>query len=106
MTNLGTHIEKIRHAAVRAENCTMIFLGKCHADCFEQAYHIGWKLSSRADHQGFMTSRGRFVNRRDAAKIAFETGQVKHKIDILFSEDLWSPQDGGRFLYDSVRGYI
>ena len=43
------------------------------------------------DDQGFLTSEGAFVGRRDAARIAVAAGQVaapKWGPD-LFSEDLW-----------------
>lgn len=43
---------------------------------------------------GFMTSRGRFVDRQEAARIVVETGQGSPRIHsgyvpALFSEDLW-----------------
>lgn len=39
------------------------------------------------DSQG--TSKGRFVNRKEAAKIAFECGQTKELKNQLFSEDIY-----------------
>lgn len=46
--------------------------------------------------QGFMTSKGRFVNRREALKIAIRAKQVKGccffsyaNHDLLYSEDLY-----------------
>lgn len=44
--------------------------------------------------QGFITSTGRFVDRKEAMTIAFLSGQVKpetimRKVPDLFSEDLW-----------------
>jgi hypothetical protein len=43
---------------------------------------------------GFMTSRGRFVDRREAARLVVETGQGSPRIHegytpALFSEDMW-----------------
>lgn len=43
---------------------------------------------------GFITSRGRFVNRREAAHLVVETGQGSPRVfegyvPALFSEDLW-----------------
>lgn len=42
--------------------------------------------------QGFLTSTGRFVGRREAYRIALEAGQIDptktYQPDILFSEDL------------------
>lgn len=53
-----------------------------------------------AGTQGFMTSRGRFVDRREGAKIAYNAGQLlpdelarrgrtPETHDKLFSEDMW-----------------
>ena len=97
--------ERIVHAAVIAENGFLVFMGKCHADCFHQADGVGVKMTSKADSQGFVTNRGRFVKRKDAARIAFMAGQTKDPEDILFSEMLWSKKSGGKYKYDYVKGY-
>lgn len=39
--------------------------------------------------QGFPTSKNRFVSREEAAKIAFERGQIDKEVNGLFSEDLY-----------------
>jgi hypothetical protein len=39
--------------------------------------------------QGFLTSKNRFVGRKEAAKIAFEQGQTNELKEILYSEDLY-----------------
>ena len=93
------------HAAIFS-GTGMIFLGKHHGDCFNQAFNVGIKVQSAAWAQGFFTSKGRFVSRAQAAEIAIAAGQVPPEIKTLFSEDLWSPTDGGKFIYDSVDGYI
>jgi len=43
------------------------------------------------DDQGFITDTGRFVGRREAAKIATAAGQVEEMTvpGYLFSEDVW-----------------
>jgi hypothetical protein len=43
------------------------------------------------ERQGFLTSAGRFVNRRDAAVLALAAGQVDKLMSApdLYSEDLW-----------------
>lgn len=43
------------------------------------------------DSQGFTTSTGRFVGRKEAAEIAVAAGQIKAPKwgDVLYSEDLW-----------------
>lgn len=39
--------------------------------------------------QGFLTNDNRFVERAEAAKIAFKSGQIKIEKTYLFSEDVW-----------------
>jgi len=39
--------------------------------------------------QGFITSTGRFVDRKEAAVIAYNSGQIKEQVKWLFSEDLY-----------------
>lgn len=43
--------------------------------------------------QGFMTSMGRFVNRKEAAEIAYNCGQITDEKKVsLFSEDIFPNQ--------------
>lgn len=46
-------------------------------------------LDGEPSVQGFLTSNNRFVLRPEAAKIAFEAGQIKKKLEALVSEDLY-----------------
>src|SRR5579859_7742284 len=39
--------------------------------------------------QGFLTNANRFVDRKEAAKIAFAAGQIQKEIQTLYSEDLY-----------------
>jgi hypothetical protein len=39
--------------------------------------------------QGFLTSSDRFVDREEAAEIAFKSGQIDNSIKTLYSEDLY-----------------
>ena len=39
--------------------------------------------------QGFVDDQGIFLTREEAAKVAFECGQIKEEKRILFSEDLY-----------------
>lgn len=100
-------IEKIKHAAVKAVN-GMILIGKCHADCFYQGHNIGLKMSSMSEDQGFVTSKGRYVTRLQAARIAKKAGQLnpkdKRKVSHLLSEDIWYQTD--RFIYGQQLGYV
>jgi len=52
-----------------------------------------------------MTSKYRFVLRKEAAQIAFKAGQIKEyePDDILISEDIWGVT--GEYDYDEKSGY-
>lgn len=63
----------------------------------ERHYHIIKNLAKQGfdipikGKQGFLTNKGRFVNRKEAADIALKAGQIKNLIapPNLFTEDLW-----------------
>lgn len=98
--------ELIKHAAI-ISGTGMIFLGKCHSDCFNQAFNLGIKLKSAAWMQGFFTNKGRFVSRAEACDIATSSKQVGERPSgTLFSEEFWSETDGGKYKYDSIKGYF
>lgn len=40
-------------------------------------------------NQGFLTSKGRFVDRKEAAKIAWDMGQIPEQVEELTSEHLY-----------------
>ncbi len=81
--------EKIKCAATRHDG--HIITGQCHGECLRIAKEAGF---SKADHkmgQGFLTTKLRFVLRKEALLIALRENQIvkKHKPDdILLSEDL------------------
>ncbi len=61
-------------------------------------YHIAHKMydmglpKTAQQYQGFLTTTGRFVDRKEAATLAMVNGQIvkpKFVSDELFSEDLW-----------------
>ena len=39
--------------------------------------------------QGFLTSKNRFVTRKEAAQIAFDNNQTNKLLEILYSEDIY-----------------
>ncbi len=43
--------------------------------------------------QGFLVDDGRFVSREEAAKIAFEAGQIPAQVHQLFSEDIFKDDE-------------
>lgn len=70
---------------------------KRHHDVIHKMSAAGLPASAMHD-QGFVTSAGRFVDRKEAVKIAIAAGQLKREGSIviktspaglLFSEDLW-----------------
>lgn len=70
-----------------------VVAGRRHHNCYMTVVDINEvPLKRKAflnNTQGFLTSDDRFVDRREAAKIAIDAGQVKKHISILFSEDLY-----------------
>ena len=86
-------VEKILWAAVRLDN-GLIFTGKNHSDVILTSIkvnHIEEHFSQ--DKQGFVTSEFRYVNRKEAAQIAYNSGQIKEKAEVLISEDLTLSRD-------------
>lgn len=39
--------------------------------------------------QGFVTTRGRYVDRYEAARLAYASRQIPYRCRMLFTEDLW-----------------
>jgi len=87
----------ITGVAIRNENM-VISLPKPnrHSDCFAYAQNLGINLSEsqlgkKADHQGFITHTGKFLNRVEAAKYLKRIKQetVVKIGTVAISEDLW-----------------
>jgi hypothetical protein len=82
--------ELIVSAAVRVDGkVVMVERPGRHGDCINFLSGLG------QDHrdQGFVTSRGRFVDRLEAGRIAMASGQGSPRAirnGHLFSEDLWN----------------
>lgn len=68
-----------------------MFTGRRHHEIISMIVrHMG--IRPVTGKQGFVTNEGRFVDRKEAARIALEAGQVKELKSgsgELFSEDLW-----------------
>jgi len=97
--------EEIKHAAVRTKE-GWVFMGKQHADCHHAITNAGFNPCTKADSQGFVTNKGRYVDRKEGGAIAFKANQIDKPTSMLFSEDLWSPRHGGKYGYCSIRGYV
>lgn len=72
-----------------------IEIGYRHHDIWERFFDV-LKIPSKdeRDTNGFYTSKGRFVNREEAMKIAYEAGQVSEKKAKWTQEDIdddWLP---------------
>lgn len=61
-----------------------IELGMRHHDIF---HRFPEEMNER--EQGFYTSKGRYVDRKEGAEIAYAAGQIDSPVDKLFSEDLY-----------------
>lgn len=79
----------IKAAAIKVGD--KIYEGTRHYKLIEIALNDNPELSRVTyDMQGFITDDGRFINdREEAAKIAYEYGQIKEPKRILFSEDIF-----------------
>ncbi len=86
--------EKILCAAIHNPNEKdlagepLIYCGLRHNNILWQSKAV----SRNPYHQGFLTSYGRFVDRKEALKIALENNQVIGKLygDELYSENLYT----------------
>ena len=69
----------------------VVITGFRHPLCIQSAVpwiNKGYKEVS----QGFIISLGRYVSREEAAKLAYESGQVCKPLKYLFSEDVFPEQ--------------
>ena len=69
----------------------IVITGRRHHNCFMTMKTLSGKLIDdwKGHVQGFITSDNKFVNRRQAAGIAYKAGQINEPTDRLFSEDLY-----------------
>jgi len=68
----------------------MVVTGYRHCDIIDMYYVLTGKISNNPDDvQGFLTSKKRFVDRKEAAEIAAKAGQTHIGNKGLFSEDLY-----------------
>ncbi len=83
---------------LRPKNITagIVILGHRHGQCiWTIASLLGLRTCKNAEdatgehEQGFLTSENRYLNRKEAAKLAFEVGQIKEETEVLYSEDLY-----------------
>ena len=71
-------------------NTGFVLTGRRHHNCFITLKIVYSEVMFKGEmEQGFLTSYDRFVNRTEAAKIAFKAKQIDKEIDLLLSEDLY-----------------
>jgi hypothetical protein len=80
-------------AAVLTED-GIVVKGHRHCDCFMVMEHMGKKPKYDIDYQGFITSKGRYVNREEGRKLQDKAGILSvdregYRGDTLYSEDLY-----------------
>ena len=67
-----------------------VVAGFRHCDCISLIAKLtGKRMCEHSYVSGFLTSSNRFVNRVEAMKIAFCSGQIKEQKKELYSEDLY-----------------
>ena len=67
----------------------IVICGRRHHNCFSILSSLGKSRLDFKETQGFMTSKDRFLNRYDAAEIAFKAKQTSERRSVLYSEDLY-----------------
>jgi hypothetical protein len=77
-------------------NTGIVILGHRHGQCIWTMSCLSeFRTVEKADDatgkhiQGFLTSKNNFLNRKEAATLAFEVGQINEPTTQLFSEDLY-----------------
>ena len=90
--------EYILCAAVRrkaARDCPQVYR-EGHRDIY--SVELGWRHCDilhrfagelEEFEQGFFTSKGRYVDRKEAAELAYACGQIEKPAKVLFSEDIY-----------------
>lgn len=70
----------------------IVITGWRHHNCILLAASIwGSEINEQSERpiQGFLTSKNRFVNRKEAGEIAFKAGQTDSQYEMLISECLY-----------------
>ena len=68
-------------------NNGIIYKGKRHKDIFmAQPKHINIR---KGGIEGFITTSGLFLDRKEAAKLAYEMGQISEPVEKLKSEHIY-----------------
>lgn len=76
---------------IRDNEPPVVIGGYRHGDCFSTAINMGYSNYISQDKQGFITSTGRFVDRKEAKIIARNANQLLREsvCENLISEDIY-----------------
>ena len=70
-----------------------VVCGLRHCNCYNAPIHAGFGKSKLHEigslKDGFLTSKNRFVDRKEAAVIALSAKQIKAPVEVLCSEDIY-----------------
>lgn len=82
--------EKYVHQPRNVES-GFVVAGRRHHNCYLTLRLDGdfSKMKEIENVQGFLTSDDRFLDRKEAGKLAFEIGQIDKVTECLFSEDIY-----------------
>lgn len=86
--------ERIKIAAAKTElenGKEIIASGRDHASAYQMLVHLYNEKDIRSVAMGFLTTTDRFVDRQEAAKIAWEARQIQEELQSLISENLNYP---------------
>ena len=69
----------------------IVVCGRRHHNCYiTLASLLGDKYDVKLTHnQGFVTSKDRYLERKEAAQVAYKCGQISNEQKTIFSEDVW-----------------
>lgn len=77
------------HQPINIKN-GLVVCGRRHHNCFTIISNLDSDfLEVKDKKQGFVTSKDRFVDRKEAGEIAFKAGQIEKITNLLMSEDIY-----------------
>lgn len=66
-----------------------VICGRRHHNCFMAKSLSEYSEAKGIGVQGFLTSKDRFLDRKEAGQLAYEQKQIDRPTDCLFSEDIY-----------------
>jgi hypothetical protein len=81
--------DRVRITCAAINHGGKIYEGTRHGIIMAKIWREAGHCKITQDEQGFMTSDGHFVNRRQAGDIAFMAGQTQERKETLLSEHVW-----------------